>query len=119
MTTITLLQPPQADDRAPAQLWEQYQVEKDLAARLRNAPRQERRKLYSSAYDELFRRIPHHRQLTRKLSAEQIAKHVSLQLRLLGRFLKPDTCFLEIGAGSQPRGQRLLIPARRCSHIGR
>jgi SAM-dependent methyltransferase len=96
---ITFLQPPKPGDRAPAELWEQYEVEKDLAARLRNAPRMERRKLYSSAYDELFRRIPHHRQLTRKMSAEQIAAHVSLQLRLLGRFLHADTCFLEIGAG--------------------
>jgi SAM-dependent methyltransferase len=97
--TIPFLQAPKADDRTPAQLWEQYQVEKELAAQLRNAPRLERRKLYSSAYDELFRRIPHHRQLTRKMSAEQIAARVSMQLRLLGRFLKPDTCFLEIGAG--------------------
>jgi SAM-dependent methyltransferase len=113
MATITLLQPPQADDRAPAQLWEQYQVEKDLAAQLRNAPRQERRKLYSSAYDELFRRIPHHRQLTRKLSAEQIAKHVSLQLRLLGRFLKPDTCFLEIGAGDCALSLRVAASVRK------
>lgn len=111
--TLPFLRFPKADDRAPAQLWEQYQVEKDLAARLRNAPRLERRKLYSSAYDELFRRIPHHRQLTRKMSAEQIAAHVSMQLRLLGRFLQPDTCFLEIGAGDCALSLRVAERVRK------
>jgi SAM-dependent methyltransferase len=110
---ITFLQAPKRGDRAPAQLWEQYQVEKDLAARLRNAPRLERRKLYSSAYDELFRRIPHHRQLTRKMSLEQIAAHVCLQLRLLGRFLNADTCFLEIGAGDCALSLRVAESVRR------
>jgi cyclopropane fatty-acyl-phospholipid synthase-like methyltransferase len=97
--TIPLLRAPKPGDRTAAQLWEQYQVEKELAAKLYNASPLERRKLYSSAYDELFRRIPHHGQLTRKLSPEQRAQYVSLQLRLLGRFLKPSTTLLEIGAG--------------------
>ena len=111
--TIPFLQAPKPGDRAPAQLWEQYEVEKDLAAQLRNAPPLERRKLYSSAYDELFRRIPHHSQLTRKMSSEQIAAHVSLQLRLLGRFLKPDTCFLEIGAGDCALSLRVAERVRK------
>lgn len=98
MTTFSLHAPKPAD-RTPAQLWEHYQVEKGLAARLRNASRLERRKLYRTAYDELFRRVPHHGQLTRKTSPQERAIHVSQQLRLLGRFLKPSTCFLEIGAG--------------------
>lgn len=97
--TIAPLRAPQARDRTVAQLWEQYQVEKELAARLRDASPLERRKLYSSVYDELFRRIPHHSQLTDKVSPQQRAARISLQLRLLDRFLKPGTCLLEIGAG--------------------
>src|SRR5678815_3327881 len=45
-------------NRTADQLWEHYQIEKQLAAKLRNASRTERRKLYSEAYDELFRRVP-------------------------------------------------------------
>jgi SAM-dependent methyltransferase len=88
-----------ARGRSAAQLWEQYQVEKELAARLRNASQLERRELYSSLYDELFRRIPHHSQLTDKVSPQQRAARISQQLHLLGRFLGPDTRLLEIGAG--------------------
>src|SRR5678816_1132297 len=77
--TIPLLRAPKARDRTVAQLWEQYQVEKELAARLRDAPPLERRKLYSSVYDELFRRIPHHSQLTDKVSPQQRAARIAQQ----------------------------------------
>jgi SAM-dependent methyltransferase len=96
---IPPLRAPQARDRSAAQLWEQYQVEKELAARLRNASQLERRKLYSSLYDELFRRIPHHSQLIDKVSPQQRAARISLQLRFLDRFLGPGATLLEIGAG--------------------
>lgn len=99
VTIAPPLRAPKARDRTVAQLWEQYQVEKELAARLRDASPLERRKLYSSVYDELFRRIPHHSQLTDKVSPQQRAARISLQLRLLDRFLKPGACLLEIGAG--------------------
>src|SRR4030095_14498191 len=82
-----------------SQLWEHYEIEKQLAAKLRNASRTERRKLYSEAYDELFRRVPHHPQLARKVSSAERARNVQEQLGLLRRFLTPDSCFLEIGAG--------------------
>lgn len=86
-------------NRTADQLWEHYQIEKQLAAQLRNASRTERRKLYSEAYDELFRRVPHHPQLARKVSSAERARNVQEQLGLLRRFLTPDSCFLEIGAG--------------------
>jgi SAM-dependent methyltransferase len=86
-------------NRTADQLWEHYQIEKQLAAKLRNASRTERRKLYSEAYDELFRRVPHHPQLARKVSSAERARNVQEQLGLLRRFLTPDSCFLEIGAG--------------------
>lgn len=97
--TIPVLRMPRASERTLDRLWAHYQIEKDLAARLRNASRLERRTLYSTAYDELFRRVPDHQQLTRKLSPQQRAAHVALQLGLLRRFLRPNTTFLEIGAG--------------------
>lgn len=97
--TMPALRAPAPPNRTPDQLWEHYQVEKQLAAKLRNASKTERRRLYSEAYDELFRRVPHHLQLARKMSAAERSKSVQAQLGLLRRFLSPDTCFLEIGAG--------------------
>lgn len=98
--TIQLLRTPgPTEHRTPAQLYEQYEVEKELASRLRKASRIDRRKLYSAAYEELFRRIPHHTQLRKKESSSERAASVALQLQLLRRFLTPDASFLEVGAG--------------------
>jgi SAM-dependent methyltransferase len=99
-TTIHLLRaPPKHERRSAAQLKEQYEIEKSLAAQLRNASRADRRELYSSAYDELFRRVPHHSQLTKKASVEERNLQVAGQLRFLDPFLTPESTFLEIGAG--------------------
>jgi SAM-dependent methyltransferase len=99
-TSIHLLRaPPKHERRSAAQLREQYEIEKSLAARLRTASRADRRELYSSAYDELFRRVPHHSQLTKKASVEERKLQVAEQLRFLDPFLTPQSTFLEIGAG--------------------
>ena len=52
----------------PADIEHHYRVELELAGRLRAAPRAERLSLYGPLYDELFRRVPNHPQLTRKVS---------------------------------------------------
>lgn len=97
--TTPLLRLPKPPNRTLAQIWEHYQVEKKLAEALRTATRTERRKLYSAAYDELFRRIPYHGQLQRKTSESERNQRIAVQVALLRRFLQPDTSFLEIGAG--------------------
>src|SRR5581483_11035619 len=71
------------ETRTLDQLRQHYEVEKELAERLRSARKEDRARLYSQVYDELFRRVPLHPQLT----------------RLLDHFLRPDTVFLEMGAG--------------------
>jgi SAM-dependent methyltransferase len=86
--------------RTQAQVAEHYAIEKDLARQLLDAPREARRHLYSSLYDELFRRVPHHPQLVRKASAELVAGMLARQLRFLGQFLNRDMSFLEIGPGA-------------------
>jgi glycosyltransferase involved in cell wall biosynthesis/SAM-dependent methyltransferase len=80
-----------------ARLLIHYRVERELAARLRDAPAEERRHLYPAVYDELFRRVPWHPQIERR--PEEMARRVKAQMALLGRFLTPDTEFLELGAG--------------------
>jgi Methyltransferase domain len=49
-------------DRNPAELRAHYEVERELAARLRAASRTERRTLYPAVYDELFRWVRTHPQ---------------------------------------------------------
>lgn len=93
------LQPSNGDGRTLEQLREHFEIERELANRLRNASRQERRHLYSSLYDEMYQRVPLHPQLTRKSSPQETQQVVAAQMKFLHRFLGRDTTFLEIGAG--------------------
>lgn len=91
--------PRRIEDRSPAQLRQHYEVERELADRLRRATREQRRSLYQSVYDELYKRVPDHPQLTRKSSPERTRAALAPQLRLLQPFLRPETTLLEIGPG--------------------
>jgi SAM-dependent methyltransferase len=91
--------PRPAEHRSPAQLREHYEIERELADRLRNAAPEQRRALYGPVYDELYARVPHHPQLTRKVSPELTRQALGPQLRILGHFLRPETRLLEIGPG--------------------
>src|SRR4051812_25517524 len=86
-------------ERSADQLKCHYEVEKELAARLLKASRQERRGMYAEVYNELFHRVPHHPQLTQKESKGNSTAAAPPQLRLLEPFLLPETTFLEIGPG--------------------
>ncbi len=77
------------------QLIQHYEIEKELAARLRRADSSERRDLYTALYDELFLRVPWHSQLRKKETGRNIPK----QMRLLQPYLNADTVMLEVGAG--------------------
>jgi ubiquinone/menaquinone biosynthesis C-methylase UbiE len=95
-----MIRPPAGDEtRTPEELYEHYIVERELAARLRHSTKGERSTLYSEVYNELFRRVPRHPQLTRVASPSAISSIVRTKMRLLSGFLKPDTVFLEVGAG--------------------
>ncbi len=90
---------PKEEKRTLEQLRAHYEIERELAARLRRAPREERRRLYGPLYDELFRRVPLHPQLTEKDDPGVRAADVARQMKFLRRFLRPDSVFLEVGAG--------------------
>lgn len=87
------------EPRTIEQIREHYLVEKELAARLKRADPADRGALYARLYDELFERIPHHTQLQRKTTPSEQAASIDNQLKLLRRWLVPQTTFLEIGAG--------------------
>lgn len=95
-----LRRPLLADEhRSLAQVREHYAVEVALAERLRRGGPAERPVLYRKVYNELFRRIPHHPQLTRKFTEDEERLDVERQLSFLRPHLKSQDVFLEIGAG--------------------
>lgn len=86
-------------DRTSEQIREHYEIEKELASRLRNASKQSRRSLYSLLYDELYRRVPHHPQLAQKASPEEKNRSVAAQMKFLKRFFGSGDVFVEVGPG--------------------
>jgi SAM-dependent methyltransferase len=102
-----------ADVRTAERIRVHYEVERELADRLRNSSRADRRDLYSLVYDELFERVPDHPQLTRKISAEDTRVELELQMRFLRHFLRPGITFLEIGAGDCSLSVEIARTARR------
>jgi SAM-dependent methyltransferase len=90
---------PSKEARSPDQLYEHYIIEKDLAQRLRTASESERLTLYSTLYDELFRKVPHHSQLTRKHQFSLSSSIIQQRLALLQPYLNPATHYLEVGPG--------------------
>jgi ubiquinone/menaquinone biosynthesis C-methylase UbiE len=85
--------------RTPEQLREHYLIEKELADQLRHAEKDERQNLYPRLYDELFRRLPNHPGLARKISPEITREEVDGQMAFLKNHLNQGDTFLEIGAG--------------------
>lgn len=76
-----------------------FEVEKELAARLRASTRAERRTLVGELYGELFARVPDHPRLVRRETAAESAAAVAKQMRLLRPHLRRDQTFLEIAPG--------------------
>ena len=94
-----LQKPMKGELRTPEQIREQYIIAKELSDRLRKASKSERRILYSSLYDELFRRVPFHPLVRRKNSAAETANAINSQMKFLRIFLNQNTRYLEVGAG--------------------
>ena len=90
---------PQSETRSFERVKDHYLIEKELAARLRLAGKKERRHLYTTVYDELFRRVPDHPQLVLKRDTEARRREVLERLGLLGNYLHADATYLEIGPG--------------------
>jgi SAM-dependent methyltransferase len=87
------------DPRSEERLRAHYEVEVELANRLREAPKEERLGLYGRVYDELFERVPDHPQLVRRAEPAEQAAHARSQVDLIRRFLPAGGTYVEIGAG--------------------
>jgi SAM-dependent methyltransferase len=90
---------PRGETRDLEQLRKHYEIEKELADRLRHASREERLTLYGAVYDQLFKRVPNHPQRTRQADPAATAAAVAGQVVMLEPFLESEATFLEVGAG--------------------
>lgn len=90
---------PDPAGRSLERLRAHWEIERELADRLRAADRDERTALYGQVYDELFQRVPDHPQLVRREDPAQRETSVRSQSALVAHFLRRDGVFLEIGAG--------------------
>lgn len=89
---------PPKTQRSAEQIRNHYLIEKELAARLRAANKEDRRQLYTSLYDELFRRVPDHPQILLKDAASNQGGP-NPRLSLLRKYLHSGVTYLEIGPG--------------------
>jgi SAM-dependent methyltransferase len=88
-----------AGGRSLERLRAHWQIERELATRLRHSTREQRATLYGALYDELFRRVPDHPQLLRRAGTEERMAEISEAMGLVTRFIARGETFLEIGAG--------------------
>jgi SAM-dependent methyltransferase len=87
------------ETRTLEQLRQHYDVERELADRLRHATKEQRRTLYSEVYDELFKRVPLHPQHTNKADPARLAADVAEKMEIVTPFLNKGAVFLEVGPG--------------------
>jgi SAM-dependent methyltransferase len=84
------------DTRPPERLIAHYELERRLADRLRAARRDERSRLYTEVYSELFNGLPDHPQ---KTAAGPRTDRITKQVRLLKPLMRRGDVYLEIGCG--------------------
>jgi SAM-dependent methyltransferase len=93
-----------------------YRIERELAGRLRHAPRAERRALYTEVYQELFQRVPEHPQLRARAEFASLARRhreVERQVGFLVPLLKRGDVFMEVGAGDCALAVAMTAHARK------
>lgn len=85
--------------RTPERIRHHFEVERELATRLRNSDRNERTELFKTLYDELFERVPDHPRLVRRETPDELDQHLNAQLKLLNPILNSDSTLIEFAPG--------------------
>lgn len=96
---IRLQRRPRSDQRTIDEICHHYVVEKELAEKLRNADKEERKRLYSSSYDEICQRVPNIPGWNVPIPAEALKREIANKVAFLRRFADSSSTFLEIGPG--------------------
>ena len=81
---------PKHEVRTTEQIVKHYEIEKELARKLRNSNKEDRLTLYTKLYDELFRLVPNHPLLIQKEIFQDQGNNNIEQIKLLERFLNHD-----------------------------
>ena len=90
---------PLPPNRTFEQVLNHYSAEKAIAEKLKNASREERKRIYSTMYDDLFRQVPDHPRLARRAD-EQLTRAANREkLALVREFLSPTAVFAEFAPG--------------------
>ncbi len=98
--STTMKTPPPADDLRPEErIRAHYEVERELAQRLRAADRASRRTLYNDVYDELYRRVPDHPLVTGAAEVGSRDPEIHKLTGWVSPYLPRDGAFLEMGPG--------------------
>jgi SAM-dependent methyltransferase len=98
LSISTILSKFSIEMQTPVQVREHYEIEKEIASRLRNSKPHERATLYTWAYDELFRRVPHHPMLE-QAEGERLTPASLREMGILGKFINKNSTYLEVGPG--------------------
>jgi SAM-dependent methyltransferase len=116
---VLLMPRTESSSLTPEQLRLHFDVEKELATRLRNSTREERRTLVPELYSELYRRVPCHPRTLRSDNPEASARSIASQMRLLKPFLTPTVQMVEFGAGdgALSRNVATLYPQSRVTAL--
>jgi SAM-dependent methyltransferase len=103
-----------AEGRPAERLRHHYEVEREIAGRLRAArDRGERARILGGMYAELFARVPDHPRLTARRDPAAERRTVERLLRLLRPHLGRETEYVEFGAGSCALALAVCAHARR------
>lgn len=98
MDELKLLKP-LPEGRSYEQVRNHYLVEMEIAQRLKQASREERKAIYATMYDELFNKVPDHPRLTIRNDPHLTRIAVAGKMAVLLPFLNPETVFAEFAAG--------------------
>jgi SAM-dependent methyltransferase len=86
-------------DRTFEQLRKHYEVERPIAAKLKKADREERKRIFPMMYNELFTKVPDHPRNRARKSVDEIQASNRQKLQLVKERLNDSTVFVEFGPG--------------------
>lgn len=94
-----MVKKPAHEIRTHDEIKHDYEIEKALADKLRNATQEERKTLYPQVYSEYFEKVKKAPQIIRKQNTREKERYVLKQLNQFKHLLKPTMTFVEVGAG--------------------
>ena len=86
-------------NRTYEQVLNHYTVEKAIAQRLKRADREERKKIYATMYDELFKNVPDHPRLIERDTNKNRRPSQDKTFRIVRNFITSNSVFLEFAPG--------------------